>query len=818
VIAIAAIQNHCIWGTIMEQLEPRVGLACKGRRLVAMLAATAILFLVAPIANAQPTACPPPIDITTTPLPEIVSQGGRLRGTMVLADGQQAFELGNGKCVSQLLRFYQKQESNGQPPTTLPLPVPGPTLRARLGDVIELTFLNQINTLDYGQSIDVSEKGDYDPAVPGAGCDTSSTGYPVMKSTATPPGPPVTDTWPNCFHGSTSGNIHYHGTHTSPNGTADNVFLNVRPSPRDKDGKPVVTTESVAQELGSFFDVCEQKLKADNLLQWPKVWSDLPTAFTDNQQALLIADGQGKPPPQQLWLADQKAIAANQFPQYYIGAFPYCFLLPKYPGTVPQGSVLEMGQSPGTHWYHAHKHGSTALDVSNGMAGAFIIEGDGYDGYFNKMYDKFRKNTSSDWSRQQPTLVVNQYGNTPGLERGGGAGSSVFAVNGQQNPNLSMYPGEVQLWRIVNASSVDGFYISSLPKGFTWRQTAQDGVQFDDFNYKSRAQRPVFVAPGNRIDLLVRAPSGVPRPHTPPTPPIPISIVKGPSVSATQTNAPPPTTSILTLLSVVVTGTGRPMALVPSMPPRPSFLNDIKPTEVVPAGARTLTFLTSGPGGQRQHTINGKKFEEGNSVDINPLNTVEEWKIVNETAASIDHPFHIHLNPFQVVEVFDPNAPLLDANGHPVPVLDNKGQPVTPAKYVPQYVVSEMPPTLPPGQRTLKPGQWTLKPGQCWINPNDQTTWKQCAQASSRYPGSKTNIWWDVFPIPAATSFPPPVAQGKPTPPGAILIPGYFKLRSRFVDYPGSYVVHCHILAHEDRGMMVQVNLATSPSMVMQHH
>ncbi|MEA2754416.1 MAG: hypothetical protein QOJ54_705, partial [Aliidongia sp.] len=112
----------------------------------------------------------------------------------------------------------------------------------------------------------------------------------------------------------------------------------------------------------------------------------------------------------------------------------------------------------------------------------------------------------------------------------------------------------------------------------------------------------------------------------------------------------------------------------------------------------------------------------------------------------------------------------------------------------------------------------TLKPGQCWINPNDQTTWKQCAQASSRYPGSKTNIWWDVFPIPAATSFPPPPAQGKPTPPGAILIPGYFKLRSRFVDYPGSYVVHCHILAHEDRGMMVQVNLATSPSMVMQHH
>ena len=48
-------------------------------------------------------------------------------------------------------------------------------------------------------------------------------------------------------------------------------------------------------------------------------------------------------------------------------------------------------------------------------------------------------------------------------------------------------------------------------------------------------------------------------------------------------------------------------------------------------------------------------------------------------------------------------------------------------------------------------------------------------------------IWWDVFAIPSAR-----VASN-----GAV-IPGYFKMRSRFVDYPGSYVFHCHILIHED--------------------
>ena len=69
-----------------------------------------------------------------------------------------------------------------------------------------------------------------------------------------------------------------------------------------------------------------------------------------------------------------------------------------------------MGQAPGTHWYHAHKHGSTAVDVSNGMAGAFIIEGDAYDGKLNAFYNQYRTDKSTEWTRQQPTLVVNQLG------------------------------------------------------------------------------------------------------------------------------------------------------------------------------------------------------------------------------------------------------------------------------------------------------------------------------------------------------------------------------------------------------------------------
>ena len=64
-------------------------------------------------------------------------------------------------------------------------------------------------------------------------------------------------------------------------------------------------------------------------------------------------------------------------------------------------------------------------------------------------------------------------------------------------------------------------------------------------------------------------------------------------------------------------------------------------------------------------------------------------------------------------------------------------------------------------------------------------------------------IWWDVFAIPSARA----VFINNYDGPSRHLVPGYFKMRSRFVDYAGQYVMHCHILAHEDRGMMTVVEV-----------
>jgi FtsP/CotA-like multicopper oxidase with cupredoxin domain len=133
--------------------------------------------------------------------------------------------------------------------------------------------------------------------------------------------------------------------------------------------------------------------------------------------------------------------------------------------------------------------------------------------------------------------------------------------------------------------------------------------------------------------------------------------------------------------------------------------------------------------------INGRRFEEGRIDEAMLLDTRQEWTVQNYSAGLfVRHPFHIHVNPFQVVEVFDPGT-------------------------------------------MTEP----LKLPQPWI-------------------------WWDTFPIPLGKAD----SSGKVT-------PGYFKMRTHFADFAGKFVNHCHILAHEDRGMMQLIEVVDNKTQVIHH-
>ena len=48
-------------------------------------------------------------------------------------------------------------------------------------------------------------------------------------------------------------------------------------------------------------------------------------------------------------------------------------------------------------------------------------------------------------------------------------------------------------------------------------------------------------------------------------------------------------------------------------------------------------------------------------------------------------------------------------------------------------------------------------------------------------------------------------------------VPGHIKIRHRFLDFTGKYVLHCHILGHEDRGMMQLIEVVPNKTTIKHH-
>jgi FtsP/CotA-like multicopper oxidase with cupredoxin domain len=754
---------------------------------------------------------------------------GVLSGTLYTVSEQSRMPAGRPGspvlCYPQWVRAYRKDAPTSWHPSssTISDPMPGPTLRGKLGDVVNLTFINAIDANKFPNS--------------DQGCDATNV-YPAMTG----------DKYPDCFADSVFTNVHFHGTHTSPNTTGDNVFLVVRPSPRDpRTNVPLVTAGDVQKNFAAFFKQCNAELgNAKGPKMWPRTWKDLDL-LPDLQKQLM---GYVKDYGFKGWYdSNQKLIENGYWPQYFVGPYPYCFNLPKLSGTTATTTAsaavktphthgagsseideaadparpLIMGQSPGTHWYHAHKHGSTTVNVMNGMTGVFIIEGDYDQALLNYYGSKFKENG-------EKVLVVQQLGSIPNMVTNQ-RGDVNFFVNGKLKPVLKMAGNSVQMWRIANTSARAGTFFVSPPKDtLQWRQLAVDGVQLTPDNYESRPSHFLLMS-GNRIDLLVKAPpykAGGNNKY---------DVIVYNTVDPSDRPPAQPTATRLTLLTVEVTANGADMQLIPKekLNPQPEFLEDITDDEIT--GTKLLKFKTAktAPNTAPSHTIDGKLFD-GELGAVVELNRSEEWKVVIESygGTAISHPFHIHINPFQLTEIFDPNAVISAGPGKGTVKVTQEKQEVVgdgtafltdfrvgdvitinvvnnPQGGIITAIADDKNMTLRDAQTASASGvsysrsipQYTIddatkRAGQCYLDPDPKksNTWVPCGSPEP----SAQRVWWDVFPIPSGKIFTD--ASGKTT-----NIPGYFKMRSRFVDYPGYFVLHCHILAHEDRGMMTVVEV-----------
>jgi len=198
-------------------------------------------------------------------------------------------------------------------------------------------------------------------------------------------------------------------------------------------------------------------------------------------------------------------------------------------------------------------------------------------------------------------------------------------------------------------------------------------------------------------------------------------------------------------------------------PELPEYLADLPATYI-----RVHREPTFGAG---HNTIDGKEFDQTKYSQNMALDSVEEWKISNQ-ANDKAHPFHIHINPLQITEVFEPNAP--DTN--------------TSDPHKPCYVGSPEPGNVEAVH--ADPGALRLAGYLRHIYGQQYDVTAAC----------KKNL------CPAAIQW---YVTCRPDKDNNLVctetIPGYLKMRSKFADFTGTYVLHCHILIHEDRGMMQMV-------------
>lgn len=282
---------------------------------------------------------------------------------------------------------------------------------------------------------------------------------------------------------------------------------------------------------------------------------------------------------------------------------------------------LALQRAGNLNWYHPHAHGNAAEQVWAGMAGAIEVADD------NTALAAFETHVMV---LKDITLASGAPAAHTSSDFMNGKEGDTMLVNGKVHPVLSMRPGQVQRWKIVNASNAR-FYKLSLAS-HALHVIGSDGGLLD----KPYAQSTVLLSPGERIDVLVKASTSKAYYKLKA-----LAYNRGAGASATQE---------ITLLSTNVTGTTLSQNLPTTIDPTATRI-------AVPASATTRQLtLSMGMmgggmmGGMGAATINGISYSETSAYTIHSgLNTYEVWEIYNQS--SMDHPFHQHVNPALVLSI-----------------------------------------------------------------------------------------------------------------------------------------------------------------------
>jgi FtsP/CotA-like multicopper oxidase with cupredoxin domain len=472
------------------------------------------------------------------------------------------------------------------------------------------------------------------------------------------------------------------------------------------------------------------------------------------------------------------------------------------PGTTNQVTVdIPASHHSGTFWYHPHDHGAVGFDIMGGMAGMLIIKGG--PGTIDTMpevkaakqivmdFQVLHTTTSGQVVYVNPTAA--QMGSTTpqladGLWSAYITSNTYFTTNGVTAPVLHMRPGEVQRWRMLNAAAGETLLVAL--QGHPLNVIANDGITVPN-TVVVPVGTPYTMGAGQRVDVLVQAGSPGTYLLQALDPGVTLASVTpqgiDPQLRPAHTSGDfPAITYPVTLATISVSGTPESMKLPSGPLPPPSGLPSISTmVNTTPNFVRNIDFDLCGAqanmsqAAQRLPTC-GWYFSQYDAaywgglpfLSLNLFRDADDTGQVNPVClttplspACVNTP----LINFAKGGLFDPNTPLFNN--------------MFAGNYEKWTVVN----------RSFSDHAFHIH----------QNPFLVTAVNGISLPVPE---WHDTIIVPAAFPQPPPAITAPSVTFGSITFRTHFDPIT-----VGQLVTHCHLVQHEDIGMMQRIDILPAP-------
>ena len=497
----------------------------------------------------------------------------------------------------------------------------------------------------------------------------------------------------------------------------------------------------------------------------------------------------------------------------------------------------------GTFWYHSHRHGSTALQVSSGMAGALIVEG------FRQLKDKAQNgiadidtilhNTNGerfkdrifmfeqiqyycgfnpdgsanyDCSKKGDVGVIESYAQFgPGTW---GPSGRFTLINGQLQPVIEMQAGQIERWRLIHGGVRDtiNFAVTKAALTDTTRQGLDDTLA--KLKKMPPAQQSATLAqicaekdiPRNGVKQLEFAVDGLTRKQ----------------MSAKYMNILQPGYRSDLLMSFASPGI---YCVLDATTSASGSINGISPPPAAPAGALRSVAPTTNINDTRLLSL--VFVSGGTPYSIDPTEyTSQQLRAANQdlpapvlddlkTLSVPEYVPHKDVLPAEVTGKQELSFAIRSASdGSTLFQIANEDKPTQLDYY--SYQADRI-------DRILTLGgvdEWTLTSGSIGhpfhihVNPFQiiqilRPDGKPVVDAKGRCVDfddkgvldpeycDQIGVWRDTLFVKNPTFDPTGLSKGY-----SII------MRTRYERYIGDFVLHCHILDHEDQGMMQNIRIA----------